>query len=293
MFATIANIFGYLLNFLYNLLNNYGLSIIIFSILVKLLLLPLTIKQQKTMEKTTKMQDEMKALQFKYKNDPEKLNREMMDLYKSENMSPFSGCLSSIVQLILLISIFYMVRCPLTYMKKIDNEQIRVYEQQLKDDGIAINEGYSEIDIIRELDNLKEKNPDDENLKNINLNMQFCGLDLSKIPQQHLNDWTVYIIPILYIISTFISMKITTSMQNKSNKNADVIDITENEENKVEEKNEMEEAMAQSNKMMSWMMPIMSVSISLVAPLGLALYWLVNNIVMIGERLILDKVIKD
>jgi len=123
--------------------------------------------------------------------------------------------------------------------------------------------------------------------------MNFFGLDLGKIPQQNLNDWTVYIIPVLYIISTFISMKITTNMQNKNNKKDDVIDITENSENKENERNEMEDAMAQSNKMMSWMMPIMSVSISLVAPLGLALYWLVNNVLMIIERLILDKTIKD
>ena len=120
--------------------------------------------------------------------------------------------------------------------------------------------------------------PEDEGLNKINLNMNFCGLDLSKIPQQNLNDWTVYIIPALYIISTFISMKITTSMQKKSKKNDGVIDITEKDEkdSKEEEKNEMEDMMEQSNKMMSWMMPIMSVSISLVAPLGLALYWFVG-----------------
>ena len=106
MFNFIANIFGYLLNFIYNLFNNYGLAIIIFSILVKLILLPLTIKQQKTMEKTNKMQEELKSLQFKYKNDPEKLNKEMMDMYKRENMSPFSGCLSSIIQLILILAVF-------------------------------------------------------------------------------------------------------------------------------------------------------------------------------------------
>ena len=80
-------------------------------------------------------------------------------------------------------------------------------------------------------------------------------------------------------------MRITTSMQNKTKENDGVIDITENKEGKEEESNEMEDMMAQSNKMMSWMMPIMSVSISLVAPLGLALYWLVNNVLMIGERL--------
>ena len=293
MFQFFANIFGFILNFINDLVGNYGLAIILFTLLIKLIMLPLSIKQQRTMKKSAKLQEQIKVLQFKYKNDPEKLNREMMELYKKENMSPFSGCLSTIAQFILLISIFYMVRFPLTYMKRIDKTQIDTYVQQMKDDGMEVSQAYSEIDVVRELDYLKEKFPDDENLHKINLNMQFCGLDLSKIPQQNLGDWTVYIIPILYIISTFISMRITTSMQNKDKKKENVIDITENKENSEEEKNEMEDAMAQSNKMMSWMMPIMSVSISLVAPLGLALYWLVNNVLMIGERLVLDKVIKD
>ncbi len=290
MFQFFANIFGYLLNIINDFVGNYGLAIILFTVIIKILMLPLSIKQQKTMKKSAKIQEQVKILQFKYKNDPEKLNREMMDLYKKENMSPFSGCLSTIVQFILLISIFYMVRFPLTYMEKIDKNQIDTYVQQMKDDGMAVSQAYSEIDIVREINYLKDKFPEDENLNKINLNMQFFGLDLGKIPQQNLGDWTVYIIPILYIISTFISMRITTAMQDKTKSKDDVIDITEKKE---EEKNEMEDAMAQSNKMMSWMMPIMSVSISLVAPLGLALYWLVNNILMIGERLILNKMIKD
>lgn len=290
MFQFFANIFGYVLSFINDVIGNYGWAIIIFTIVIKLIMLPLSIKQQKTMKKSTKLQEKMKVLQFKYKNDPEKLNKEMMDLYKQENMSPFSGCLSAIVQFILLISIFYMVRFPLTYMEKIDNTQLDMYVQQMKNDGMTVSQTYSEIDIIREIDYLREKFPEDENLKNINLNMNFLGLDLGKIPEQNLGDWTVYIIPVLYIISTIISMRITTSMQNKQKSKDEVIDISENKE---EERNEMEDAMAQSNKMMSWMMPIMSVSISLVAPLGLALYWLVNNIVMIGERLILEKIIKD
>ena len=293
MFQFFANIFGYVLNFINNFVGNYGLAIILFTVLIKIIMLPLSIKQQRTMKKSAKLQEQIKVLQFKYKNDPVKLNREMMDLYKKENMSPFSGCLSTIVQFILLISIFYMVRCPLTYMERIDKTQIDTYVQQLKDNGMSVNQAYSEIDIIRELDYLKEKFPDDQTLDKINLNMNFCGLDLSKIPQQNLGDWTVYIIPILYIISTFVSMRITTSMQKKNKKKDGVIDITENKDEKEEEKNEMEDAMEQSNKMMSWMMPIMSVSISLVAPLGLALYWLVNNVLMIGERLVLDKIIKD
>ena len=302
MFSFFANIFGYLLNFIYNFVNNYGLAMIIFTLVIKLVMLPLSIKQQKMLKKSSKLQEKMKILQFKYKNDPEKLNQEMMNLYKEEKMNPFSGCFSTIIEFILLISIFYMVRCPLTYMKKVDTETINSYVQQLKDDEKQVSAAYPEIDIIREIDYLKEKNPDDENLKNLSFNMNFLGLDLSKIPQQNLGDWTVYIIPVLYILSSFVSIKLTTKMQKTGTKNSNsVIDITEDAKKedkklvKVEETPAEEEydAMEQTNKMMSWMMPIMSVSISLVAPLGLALYWLVNNITMILERVILNKLIKD
>ncbi len=308
MFSFFANIFGYLLNFIYHFVNNYGLAMILFTLVIKILMLPLSIKQQRMLKKSNKMQEKLKVLQFKYKNNPEKLNQEMMNLYKEEKMNPFGGCLSSIVQFILLISIFYMVRSPLTYMKKMDTEVLNIYVQQLKDDGKTISAAYPEIDLLRESTYLAENNPEDENAKNLALNMNFLGLDLSKIPQQNLSDWTVYIIPVLYILSSFVSIKINSNMQSKAKgEKSDVIDVTENKKDKekaekeseskdlVKVENEEEEfdAMAQTNKMMSWMVPIMSVSISLVAPLGLALYWLVNNITNILERLILNKVIKD
>ncbi len=308
MFSFFANIFGYLLNFIYHFVNNYGLAMILFTLVIKILMLPLSIKQQRMLKKSNKMQEKLKVLQFKYKNNPEKLNQEMMNLYKEEKMNPFGGCLSSIVQFILLISIFYMVRSPLTYMKKMDTEVLNTYVQQLKDDGKTISAAYPEIDLLRESTYLAEKNPEDENAKNLALNMNFLGLDLSKIPQQNISDWTVYIIPVLYILSSFVSIKINSNMQSKAKgEKSDVIDVTENKKDKekaekeseskdlVKVENEEEEfdAMAQTNKMMSWMVPIMSVSISLVAPLGLALYWLVNNITNILERLILNKVIKD
>ena len=301
MFSFFANIFGYLLNFIYNFVSNYGLAMILFTLVIKIVMLPLSIKQQKMLKKSSKLQEKMKVLQFKYKNDPEKLNQEMMNLYKEEKMNPFSGCLSTIIQFILLISIFYMVRSPLTYMKKVDTDVVNTYVQQLKDDGKQVSAAYPEIDIIRELDYLKEKNPEDETIKNMTFNMNFLGLDLSKIPQQNLADWTVYIIPVLYILSSFVSIKLTNTMQSKNKKDNSVIDVTDkpNKDDKklikVEESQAEEEfdAMAQTNKMMYWMMPIMSVSISLVAPLGLALYWLVNNITMIVEKLVLNKIIKD
>ncbi len=293
MFQFFANIFGYLLELLYNLVNNYGISIILFTVIIKLILLPLSIKQQRTMKKSSELQEKMKTIQFKYKNDPEKMNQEIMNLYKTEKMSPFSGCLTAIVQMLLLLSIFYLVRSPLTFMQKVPSENINNYVSQMQEEGKTISNVYPEIDLIREYDSIKEKNSEDPNVDRVNLKMEFLGLDLSKIPQQNMSDYTVYIIPILYIISSFISIKITTIKQEQmqKSKQKSVIDGETGEEVQ-EENNEMDTVM-QTNKMMSWMMPIMSISIAFVAPLGLALYWLINNILMIIERLILDKVIKD
>lgn len=296
MFQFFANIFGYLLEFIYNFINNYGLAIIFFTIVIKILFIPFSVKQQKTTQKTAKIQEKMKVIQFKYKNNPEKMNQEVMELYKTEKMSPFSGCLTAIIQIVLLFSIFYLVRSPLTYMQKIPTENINNYVQQLQESGKSVSNVYPEIDIIREYNFLKEKNPDDEYIDKANLQMNFLGLDLSKVPQQNLTDYTVYIIPVLYILSSFVSIKLTTMMQqkknNKKNKTNTPIDGTTGKELVSEEENNELDAIMQTNKMMSWFMPLMSVSVAIIAPLGLALYWLTNNILMIIERLILNKVIK-
>ena len=302
MFNFFANIFGYLLELLYNLVNNYGLAIILFTILIKILLLPLSIKQQRSLKKSNEMQEKMKVIQFKYKNNPEKLNQEIMNLYKTEKISPFSGCLTAIVQLLLLLSIFYLVRSPLTYMEKMPTEDINKYVSQLQEEGKEVSQVYPEIDLIREYNWLKEKNPDDANIEKLNLQMNFLGLDLSKIPQQNMTDYTVYIIPLLYILSSFISIRMTTAMQQKQqgkNKKTKLLidgetgkELTEEAKEEVKEEENEIDAVMQTNKMMSWMMPIMSISIAFIAPLGLALYWLMNNILMIIERLVLNKFVK-
>lgn len=301
MISFFANIFGYLLNIIYELIKNYGLAIILFSILLKLILLPLTIKQQKSMKKSQKVQGKVKEIQDKYKNNPEKMNQEIMDLYKRENLSPFSGCLSSIIQIVLLFGMFYLVRSPLTYMKKMDKDTITKFKDQivLEQGENSVSATYPEISIIKyinnKIDNKEETVGQEETNQNsgseeqvekldikedLYINMNFLGLDLSSIPRENYGDLKVFIIPILYIISSLVSIKLTQAQTEKMMK----------KDNKKEENKEEEPDMtAQMNKSMVWMMPILAVSVSLVAPLGLALYWLVNNILMIGERIVIDK----
>ena len=282
--GAISNLFGYILNYIYQFVQNYGVSIILFSILLKLILLPLSIKQQKTMKKTAKLQVKVKKIQEKYKNDQMKLNQEIMDLYKKENMSPLSGCLPSIIQIILLLAMFGLVRNPLTYMKKIDTATIENYKNEIIQEvgENSISKSYPEISIVKYVNENKEKSDI------AYINMEFLGLDLSSIPQENYNDLKVFIIPVLYVLTSMISMKISTNTPQKKDKDKEIIKEESKEVKKEQEELDMA---AQMSKSMSWFMPIMAVSISLIAPLGLALYWLVNNILMIFERLVLNKIL--
>ena len=265
----------------YLLVQNYGLAIIIFSVLIKLAMLPLSIKQQKTLKKNEKVQKEMKILQIKHKGNPERLNQEMMELYKREKINPFGGCFSVIIQFILLLAMFSLVRSPLTFMKQIEEPVITEKIEEIKKENgeNSISRTYPEMSVIKYV---QEKNMTDSPMY---LNMDFLGLDLSNVPQENYTDIKVFIIPVLYVISSIASIKLTTKVNSKKEidkSNA----LTNTEDNKELDQEEMAQQM---NKTMSLMMPILSVSISLVAPLGLALYWLVNNIIMIIERLILNK----
>ena len=275
--GAIANLFGYVLNFLYNFCNNYGLAIIIFSVILRVILIPITVSQQKTMKKNAKMQEKLKEIQFKYKNNPEKLNQETIDLYKKEKMNPFSGCLSSILQIIIILSVFWLVSKPLTYMKKVDTDVINGYIEEIKnEDGKTAS--YPEIQVIQRRANQDER---------VNINMNFLGLDLSKVPSQNFKDPTVYIIPVLYVVTSFISIKITNASQNKlTKKNA-----KEGEEKTAED--EAMESMQTMNNSMTYMVPIMSISIAFIAPLGLALYWLISNVLIIVERMVINKIFEE
>ena len=292
MLSFFANIFGYVLQLLYNIVGNYGWAIILFSVLVKAIMIPISIKQQRTMKKNQKIQEEVKQIQFKFKNEPEKMNQEMMALYKREGMSPFSGCLSSIIQIVLLFSVFLLVRQPLTYMVKMDADVISKMENVITEQEEGNKNAYAEIAVIQYVNNLDNKTSvsKDESFdmkeyaEQANLNMDFFGIDLSQVPKNNWKDFKVLIIPILYIISSFVSIRLSMNTNNKQNKEKKL--ITDGKEQEEEKYNPMDDA----NKTMVWMMPIMSVSIAAIAPLGLALYWLMNNILMIVERLVYNKI---
>lgn len=162
-----------------------------------------------------------------------------------------------------------------------ETEQVSVldyYKNKIQEENEGQRTSYAEIEIINRYGATDER---------VNLNMNFLGLDLSKVPGNHMGDWTVYIIPALYVISSIVSIRLTTSMTSQKKKK----DVVVNTEGVEEEASELE-AMEAMNKNMSYMMPIMSVFIAFIAPLGLALYWFVSNVLMVIERLIINLIMK-
>lgn len=107
---------GMLLSWLYGIIGNYGIAIIALTVIVKMALYPLYIKQTKSTARMSAVQPKIKALQQKYANDKEMLNMKMSELYKEEKFNPASGCLPMLIQMPIIFGLFALLRNPMTYM---------------------------------------------------------------------------------------------------------------------------------------------------------------------------------
>jgi YidC/Oxa1 family membrane protein insertase len=266
IFNAIASLFGYLLYYIYNIVHNYGLAIIIFTILTKIILLPFAIKQQKSTMLSQKMQPLINELQRKYKNDPQKMNEEWMRLTKENNFNPFGGCLISLIQIPIILGMLFVVGKPLTNMIKMDPEQIRSEIASIKPDlsqeevDLLIKKNmYIEMEVVK--------------VKGI-LNLDFLGLNLGDIPSNNKEDIKLLIIPILSAVFTYASVYYINGKPKKVEQLA--------------EKKEDETPMPDM-RMMNTMLPIMSGFIAYVVPLGLGLYWLTSSLTQTLQQILVKK----
>lgn len=125
----IAKPLGMLLNLLYSWTGIYGIAIIIFTVIVKVCLYPLYVKQMKSTAGMSKVQPKIKALQQKYANDKETLNVKMSELYKEEKINPAAGCLPLIVQMPILFGLFALLRNPLNYIDTNNDDMLFAIHQ--------------------------------------------------------------------------------------------------------------------------------------------------------------------
>ncbi|MBR5478645.1 MAG: YidC/Oxa1 family membrane protein insertase [Clostridia bacterium] len=238
MFDFIARPFGWLLMQIYNLTGSYGIALIIFTLIAKLVLLPFQMKSKKSMIGMQKIQPKMKELEKKYKDDKERYALAVQQLYKDEEVSMMGGCLPLLLTFPIMLGLYAVVRQPLTFMFGMEETAIEALAQQI---GIVMQGPASnyEIQIAATLGKI---------------DFSFLGIDLSATPSFAKFN-ILWIIPILSGITSYLVSWVSKKSQPAP---------TNGQENPA--------------GMMTMLMPIMSVWIAFIVPGGLGFYWVVNNL---------------
>ena len=287
--------FGYVLEFLNKLTGNYGVALILFAIIVRILLIPINAKSKKSMMKMSRLQPKIQAIQRKYPDDKQKQNEAIQKLQQEEGASMgCGGCLWSLVPLLILLPLFQVIRQPIVYMLHESQDVADVICKvmgttgdayaQLKAIGPGMAEKREEIQAALEAAGLTLANADTLN----GLNFNFLGIDLAQIPTWKVWTWGAFtwnslggmLIPVLSAASQVVQMWLSQRSNNSV--------VTD--ENGLEDKETAQQSKsAQQGKLMMWMMPLMSLFIGFGVPAALSLYWFVGGIASMIENHFLTK----
>ena len=287
--------FGYLLSFLYQLTTNYGVALIIFAVLVKVILAPITAKGKKESMKMSRLTPRLKVIQERYANDQAKQNEAIQALYKEEGVSMGGGCLWSLIPLFILIPLFTVIRQPIVYML---HEELAVADQivavikELAPTAFSANNYYDQVVaaqlIPQYAEAIKAAIPAISEATLEGVNFSFLGINMGSIPQFNVFKWEVYnwsaigafLIPLLSAGSQVLNMKISMKMNNS---------VVTDENGVQDEETAKKSQLNQTNNMMIWTMPLMSLWIGFTVPSALSLYWFVQGVISMVMDVYLTK----
>ena len=287
--------FGYLLSFLYQFTNSYGLALILFAVLVKIILFPISAKSKKSTMKMSRLSPRLQEIQKKYPNDQQKQNEAMQALYKEEVVSMGGGCLWSLVPLLILWPLYAVVRQPIVYMLHEEAEVAQQIVTIIKEQAPALfssNAYYDQMIAAQQIPSfveaIKTAIPTISEATLAGVNFSFLGIDMGSIPQFNVFGWNAYdwahiglfVVPVLSAASQVLSMFISQKMNNSVVTNKDGVQDEETAKNTQAN---------QSMKDMIWMMPLMSLWIGFTVPAALSLYWFVQGLVSVVQDVILTK----
>lgn len=281
--------FGYMLEWLYQLTNNYGLALILFAVAIKLILLPTTIKSKKSMMKMSRIAPRVKALETKYKDDQARYQAEVMKLYKKEGISPSGGCLWSFIPLLILIPLYQVIREPMVYMMHLSREHAtEIVEIIGKSVDLGTNTYYHQLaaasHIGEFLPQIREAIPELANTAISPINFNFLGVNLGLIPTWKfwtLSGWAAIglsLIPVISGVFNWLSMWVSQKLNATVSTNA-----------KGEQDKDAASAVNQSMKSMNIIMPLMSLWIGFQMPAGLSIYWIIQALVGVVQEFFLTK----
>ena len=270
--------FGYLLDWLYTFTNNYGLALILFSLIVKLVLLPMSVKSKKSMLKMSRLSPQVKALEAKYGDDKQKYQLAVQQMYKEEGVSMGGGCLWSFIPLIILLPLYYVIREPITYMmhnSRSISEAIVAFIQA-SGENLGTNSYYAQLAAAGHIGDYMEELKSLAVTANANLqamNFQFLGIDLAGIPSfrfwecEGWGEIGLFLIPVVSAGLQAASMWISQKMNNQVATNAD-----------GEQDADAAKTANQTNATMMLMMPLMSLWIGFSMPAAISIYWIAQAV---------------
>ena len=287
--------FGYLMGWLYQFTNNYGIALILFSIIVQLVMLPMTAKSKKSMMKMSRLQPRMQEIQRRYADDPQRQNAAIQAMYKEEGVSMGGGCLWSLVPMLIIIPLYTVVRQPLVYMLHESLETANQIVDVLKTaapEAFGSNAYYNQITaaqlIPQYADVLKEAIPTISDTVLNGVNFGFLGCNLGLIPPFNVfasTFWTwpnvgLFLLALLSAGNQVVTMWINQKMNDSVVTNKDGIQDKETAQNSQA---------AQTSKVMMYTMPLMMLWIGFTVPASLSLYWLTGGVVRTIEDVLLTK----
>lgn len=294
MFATLGYWicwpFAWLTRAFYELTGSYGVALILFTLVVKLVLLPFMMKSKRSMIRMNMVSGQLQEIQKRYANNREKMAEEQQRLYQENGINPMSGCLWSFIPMPILIALYYIIRQPITHFMMLSKDVLQTVVQSAADAGVnltnivmmdkatgapALKDGlyqmaaYGQINLVKAVQEMGLSTPEGW----FDMNYNFLGLDLTATPWEYVKSFTftwavigVILIPILAGLSQFVFSKLTMKTQPQA-----------------------DAAGGASMKSMMYMMPLMSVYIAFIMPAALGVYWIAQSVFSLIQEAILNK----
>ena len=282
--------FAWLVRLFYNLTNSYGVALILFTLVIKLIILPFQMKSKKSMMRMSRVSGQMQELQKRYAKNQAKLQEEMQKLYEEEGVNPMSGCLWSLIPFPILIALYSIIRQPITHFMMLSKDVLQTVVQSAADAGVNLTNivmmdkatgtpvlkdglyqlaSYGQINLVKAVQEMGLSTPEGW----FDMNYNFLGLDLTATPWEYVKNFTftwavigVILIPILAGLSQFVFSKLTMKTQPQA-----------------------DAAGGASMKSMMYMMPLMSVYIAFIMPAALGVYWIAQSVFSLIQEAILNK----
>ena len=276
LFNLIGSLFGYILWGAFYVVKNFGIAIIIFTLIVKLILFPFSIKQQRSMASNARFQKKQREIMERYKNDRMRAQQEVSKLMAKENVSPTAGCMPMLAPMLVMFGVYYSVLNPLTNTLHIAADKVSAALNSLSTIpaiGTTINGRYGEINIVKYFSHLQDylvvdgkpifNSNDAQSINDFSSGFNFCGLDLLSTPSQSSWQSMMWLIPVLCFLTSVLSMIIMQIINGQKLQGCMILMVV--------------------------IMPLFTAWIAYSVPGAVGFYWVASNVLGFVQSLIMSK----